>query len=375
MLAVTATLPTTAGVSQPTATGSGTPVYWGSVSGQRIAQGTVSMPLYGAWVADVTLATDTVLPTSVTVAIGNMALEGKVYRQTAFAGRLEARIVAGAGGWSQIVEARGYSNPAGVLASQVLTDAALDVGETIVVTNDTTLGNFYERLNDKASRVLRAIVGEQWWIDPAGITHAGTRPATPITTDFQVISFAGAVGRATIATEDPASWMPGATFSSPTISQQTIASIRHVFTDNGIARLEVMTSATNDRWIEDIRQMIRDELAASIAYARIWEYQVVATDGQTVAAFPVDPSAPVPPVTGLTIPAGLGALPAEGSKVAIAFLDANPAKPVLLPNEGLLASFVQQFLTWTPSGVVGDAVALKTLITAWQLANGVVPSL
>lgn len=368
MPGVTASIPKAPTITSVLPSSGGPPAYWASVSGLRVVRGTLSVPLYGAWVADVVLATDQTLPAAVSLTVGNLTLAGAVYRQAPFAGLLEARLVGGAGGWSQSVEARGYDNPGGVLASQVLADAALEVGEQVVVASDRVLGNYYVRLADKASRVLRAIAGEQWWIDPAGVTHVGPRGPSSITSDFVVEEFSGASGRLRIATEDPASWQPGATFSSATVAPQTIASVRHVFADSGIARLEVMVSASNDRWFEEIRQMIRDELAASMAYARIWEYQVVDTDGIEIQALPVDQTAPVPPLTGLQLSGGLGALPALGSRIAVGFLDADPAKPVLLGSEGLLASFVQQFLTWVPVPNDGGA-ALKTLLTAWQAQN------
>lgn len=368
---ITATLPKTSSV---TAT-SGAPTtaastYWATVSGQRVARGTLSLPLWGAWVADVVMATDAPLPTSVVFAIGNLTLSGAVYRQTAFGGRTEARIVAGAGGWSKAVQARGYVNPGGVLASQVLSDAALEVGETVVVASDGVLGNFYERLNDKASRVLRAIAsggGEQWWIDGSGVTHVGPRVGVPITTDFQIEAFSGASAHARISTEDPASWLPGNTFSSATIVQQTIASVRHTFGDDGVARLEIMTSATNDRWIENVRQMIRDELAASMAYARIWEYSVVASAPGTVDAFPVDSTAPVPPVTQVPVRFGLGGgsiTVSPGTHLAIGFLDANPAKPYVAGGFDGTAPLIEGISVETALQL-GDSSAVPLTKASW----------
>jgi len=328
---ISATIPRSA--VAPSGAGTALPsAYWGSANGARIVSGTLSMPLYGAWTADLALQTTTPLSGSVTLVVGNLTLVGAVYRQAVFAGVLEARLVAGAGGWSKLVQSRGYASAGGVLRSQVLADAAAEVGERVVVATDSVVGNGYARLADKAVRVLRAQAGSQWWVDSGGVTHIGPRPSSAITSAFTVESFSGASGTLRIATEDPASWAPGNTFSSATVATQTIASVRHVFGADGVARLEVMTSASNDRWIEDIRELIRQEIAASVPYAHEYEYAVTASSGSSFDAFPVDPTRGVPPLTGVPYRSGVpggSAMLAPGTHLTIGFLDGNPGKPIL----------------------------------------------
>ena len=240
---IAATLPTTTGRSSVPQTGAaGNPAYWGTVSGQRIVSGFVSIPMYGAWVADVVLASDQPVPGKCSLSIGNLTLAGAAYRQATFAGRTEARLVGGAGGWSQSVAARGYTNPGGVLLSMVLGDAATEVGERVSIASDRTLGNWWTRIADKASRVLRLVAGPLWWIDGTGTTRIGPRSSPAVASEFTVESFEGAPGTLRIATEDHASWIPGATFSGPTVAQQTVGSVRHTFGGDGIARLEVMAT-------------------------------------------------------------------------------------------------------------------------------------
>ncbi|MGA7122810.1 MAG: hypothetical protein WBY94_22105 [Polyangiaceae bacterium] len=312
--------------------------YWGSANGQRIISGTLSLPLYGAWVADLVLQTTTPLSGPVTLLVGNLTLVGAVYRQAVFAGLLECRLVAGAGGWAKSVGAVGYNNPAGVQASQVLSDAAAAVGETVVVAVPSTVGNQFARFGDsptmpgKAGRVLRSVAGQQWWIDAAGVTHVGPRPSMAISSPFTVEEFHGSSGTLRIATEDPASWLPGSTFSSATVATQTIASVRHVFGADGVARLEVMLAGASEPWIESIRELIRQEIAGSVPYAMTYDYVVTATTGSTIDALPADPTRGAPPLTGVPfrcgVPGGSATL-TPGTHVGIAFLDGNPGKPVL----------------------------------------------
>lgn len=375
MSQIKATLPTTPATSPLPQAAPSPSSYWGSVNGARIVSGSLSLPLYGAWVADVELELESAVTSPVTAIVGNLTLRGSVYRQATFAGRTEARLIGGGGGWSKNVQARGYNQLGGVLASQVLNDAAIEVGETVVVATDSTLGDAYARFggpDGKAARVLRRLAGSQWWVDPSGVTHVGPRPTSAITSDFTVEMFSGAPGTLSIATEDVSSWMPGNTFSSATVAQQTIASVRHEFGPNGVARMKVMVSGSNDRWLEDLRELIRQEVSASLPYAPLYEYQVVVAAGGQVSALPVDSSTGAPPLTGLQVAGGVGTLNANGGKILIGFRDGNPAKPFLAGNEGLFASFVENFLQWVPVPNDGGA-ALKALLTAWQATNAVTP--
>lgn len=215
---------------------------WGSVSGSRIVSGSVGIPYYGGFVADVELVTTTALPTSITLTLGNLTLAGAVYRQSQFAGKTLARLVGGAGGWSRQVEARFWRNAQGLMASTILQDTAIDAGEQVNVQTDFSVGVFWARRADKASRVLARLAGPEWWIDASGVTQVGARASTGITSAFVLEEFDGARGVATVASEDLASWLPGNTFSNDVLTTtQTIASVRHSLSGDGVARLMVMT--------------------------------------------------------------------------------------------------------------------------------------
>jgi hypothetical protein len=95
----------------------------------------------------------------------------------------------------------------------------------------------------------------------------------------------------------------------------------------------VAVTVPADAYLESIREIIRSEVRATLAYAVTSEYQVVATDGTTIDAFPVDPTSGLPPVTSVPILTGIAGgscTPTPGTHVGIGFLDANPAKPRLV---------------------------------------------
>lgn len=212
-----------------------------TVNNQTVVSLNLAIPLYGLWVADVALALETLLASGpVTLTLGNLTLTGAVYRQNVFAGQVQARIVGGAGGWNKMVQARGYNSPGGVPLSMVAGDAAKEVGETITVAADQSLGNFYARFADKASRVLAAVGGPSWWVDAKGATHIGPRPTSTIKSSFVVEDYRPHTGELTVSTEDYASWQPGASFTSATTGTQTIASVRHDMHDT--AKMRIMAA-------------------------------------------------------------------------------------------------------------------------------------
>lgn len=210
-----------------------------TANGVRVVTASIGIPLVGAWVADVMLEEPSTLTAPVTLVVGNLSLVGAVYRQGAFAGQQRARLVAGGGGWMKSTPEQAYANPSGVLLSTVLRDAAALVGEQVAIAQDRSLGAFFTRANDPAAYLLRELVDGAWYVDGAGVTQIGQRPTPTITSPFTVQAFDPGTGMYAIATEDLASWLPGASFAGPTASG-TIAWTRLEVENSGTLRLHVL---------------------------------------------------------------------------------------------------------------------------------------
>lgn len=214
-----------------------------SLNGNRLTTVALCIPLYGTWSADVVLAESTMITTAITLVVGDLSLVGSVYRQANFAGSRSARLIGGAGGWRKTIPAKPYRNPAGIRASMVIGDAAREVGESVTLDADRVIGIAYPRESAPASRVLRTLAGALWWVDPSGMTHIGARPTGAISSDFTVIHWSGKTGSFEIATENYADWMPGKTFTAPTVSGTQTVSLVNLNQDNeGKLRLEVLAS-------------------------------------------------------------------------------------------------------------------------------------
>lgn len=214
-----------------------------SVNGLRSTSSSIAIPFYGQWVADVELAPDTPLAGAVTLQIGNLSMRGTVLRTKPFAGSRSARIVGGAGGWGKTISLDPYRLASGVPLSLVLRDAARACGETVKLAADRNLGEFYVPERGPASRLLRQLGGELWWMDAAGVTQVGPRPTTKIKSAATVEDYAAGKGWLTVATEDLAAWMPGATFSGNTVTTPiTVGAVRIDADENGTLRLEILTT-------------------------------------------------------------------------------------------------------------------------------------
>ena len=220
---------------------------YAELNGVRIVSGSITVPFYGAWAADLMLATDA--PISIArmgcrVTLGTLVLVGTVYRSAPFAGARAVRLVGGAGGWRNSVPMRAYFASGGITLGTVLGDAAKDSGEVLSLSDDGLLSDHMTRPEGPGQRLLRKLVS-LWWIDPAtGATRvASARPTAAITSDFQVISWDAGRGEFSVATEALQDWLPGNTFTSPNVATvQTIASSTFRVEASGTLRVDVLTT-------------------------------------------------------------------------------------------------------------------------------------
>jgi hypothetical protein len=216
-----------------------------SVNGVRVISGSLTIPSYGAWTADFDLATPDPMTAAASVVIGNATLAGTAIRTAPYVGGREWRGVGGAHGWPGPLQPRAYGNSS-VMLSLVLNDAASELGETVSVAQDVSLGPGYTRPLGQAGPPTGAELlyqlGVQWWIDANGVTQIGARPTATIAPGtFQVISLRSGLGLFDVATEDYASWVPGATFTAPTVTGTvTVSSVTFAVTNEGILRLAVL---------------------------------------------------------------------------------------------------------------------------------------
>lgn len=215
------------------------------VNGARVVEGRIVIPAYGPAYAAVTLDKEVTLPsTGCELVLADLKIKCAPWRAASFQGRTMAKLIAGANGWRKTLPAQGYKLPGGVKLSLVLREAASRIGETVSVGEDRVLGGHYSREVGPAVTHLNALCPRAWWIGVDGVTRTGTRAAGKVTASFSVVSFDGARGALTIATETPADIMPAKTIAAPTLGTMipTISAVTHTISKSGI-RTEIMVAA------------------------------------------------------------------------------------------------------------------------------------
>lgn len=302
---------------------------FGSIANSPILSARITIPQFGIWHGDAELDGDTAVTGDVSVAIGNLTLAAHAFRSAQFVGRRRVRLVGGHGGWSTIVPAQAYYEPSGVPVSHVLGDVANACGETLTLASDSRPWTRYVRETMAGARALNQILGSTWWIDTDGSTKNATRASGAITSSFQIEKFDGGTGLFTIAVDSLSDWMPGRTFSAPTISDvQTISSVT-IMLDGSTLRLEVETNTSavdvGDRLTRDMTALIR-ETFPSLTFLGTYEYGVRSGGGFD----PVDASLGLPSISNaeLGLPLSTATLK-PGDSVRIRFVDGRPWRPEL----------------------------------------------
>jgi hypothetical protein len=300
-----------------------------ALNGVPIVGGTLAVPLVGMWTADLRLASDQVQTGAASVTLGNLSLVGTIYRSSPFAGQTRARVIGGAAGWRSQVPAKAYGVTSGVSLKMILTDVATEVGESVSLPADTTVGPFYSRPADLASFTLRTFC-PAWYIDTSGVTQIASWPVATVSTPFTVIDQRPDEGYVTIATEDYASWMPGASFTSDTLATtfQSAGSI-YTFNEDGTFRFQVLTNDSgDDRILGPLGSLIDQRVASTRFYGR-YRYSIASSTSTTVDATPVDSSIGLPSLNGLPLSSDSIAsyTPPSSGACEVMFADGLPTYP------------------------------------------------
>lgn len=169
---------------------------YASVDGERLTAARLTVSNQGPWICDVDFeGAPPKLTGRVTLRLGELALVGtiKATQAGSHALRTRARIIAGAGAWSDPVAAKSYHNDAGVKARLVAEDAAREVGEALggFVPTSERVWRDYARQAGSAARALEDVIGgAPWWVDYAGLTQVGPRPSVQIASSaYRVLAF------------------------------------------------------------------------------------------------------------------------------------------------------------------------------------------
>ena len=324
--------------------------------GQRVPIAALTLSA-NIWVADLQFPETESIPATSQLTVGDLVLLGTVYRQYDFAGTKSARVVGGYGGWHKSVTGRAYTHPGGVRLTTVLGDLASEVGEQLSVGTDRVIGDYFVREAGPAHRVLRQLVGREWYVDDSGVTRVQARPSAAVTGDYLVQDFDGARGQLVISTESYTEWRPGNTFSNALVTTpQTISTVRIESDNTGLLRHTILALGPDsdaDRMTASLRELVLAELP-QLHFLGVYGYVVIESDGEVVTCRPSNPGLGVPALVKIPLRAGVAGMrckPKTSTRLAVGFLDGDPRQPYIA------GGFEQPTVT-APVVCYGDSVTV-----------------
>lgn len=302
-----------------------------TLNGFRVTSARATIPSWGAWYADVSVDGEHTIAGAATLKIADLTLVGTVLSGNAAMGRSSYRIVGGKGGWGRVLPKESYADDAGVKLSKVLADAAREAGETLgAVSTTTRVGPAYVRQAAPASRVLQDLAPQAWYIDEAGVTQLGARPAgVLIGKPTRVEPIDKARGKVVLASEQIATILPGVV-----VDGLTATDVQHDISAKSGIRSTVWF-AQSPGPLDSFRAIL-EQVDPDRAYRGVTEYRVVTRAGNRLNLQPIRTGTGMPDLERVPVRPGVGGCHAElalGSRVLVAFIDSDPARPCVVGAE------------------------------------------
>ncbi len=303
-----------------------------TLNGHRVTSARATIPAWGAWYAEASTDDEVALSGAVELKIADLTLRGTVVSGGPSKGRSDFRIVAGAGGWGKSIPKKSYANDAGVKVSTVLGDAAALVGETFAAAGSDRTGPAWTRKEGRAGRLLEQLAPSAWYIDEAGVTRLGKRPAVPLAAAVVHGPVDRARGTVTLAAESIAAILPGLV-----VDGLEAVDVLHEVSANGGLRSTIWgkQGSGTSRVLAAFRDML-DQLDPDRAFRGVTEYRVVTVAGERVNLQPVRVSTGMPDLPRVLARPGVPGAKAmllPGARVLVGFADSSPARPYIAAFE------------------------------------------
>lgn len=306
-----------------------------TLEGNRVSSARVWLPAWGIPTGEVTLVepVELAIGSRVTLQLADLTFRCTIASGGPSKSVATYRLVGGAGGWGRTIPAKGYANDGGVKLSTVVIDAALTAGEELAGdVPPTRLGPAWARAEDPAGRVLELVAPRGWYVDEAGATRFGRRPAVPLAIEARIGAPDRARGRVTFAAEAIATLLPGVIVEGI----EAVDVVHSLEAGQGISTTVFgQGMSPTDRVLTALAALL-DQLRPYDRYRGVFEYRVISQDGERLTVQAVLASEGLPDVRRLRVRPGVPGVKAElpgGSKVLVAFINADPGRPVVVGFE------------------------------------------
>jgi hypothetical protein len=305
-----------------------------TLDGNAISRARVSVPAWGLWYADVDLVSPVALArdTRVTLVIADVTLSGTIASGGAYEGRAAYRVVAGAGGWGRVFDARAYANDLGVKASNVIADAARVAGETVEGAPTTRLGPHYARdATRPASQVLHAIAPNAWRVDFDGVTRFGIRASSTYDGDAPRVRVDPAIGVVELAAASLAGLVPGVVIDG----RGPASDVEIELTPERLAVRAYYAASPLTRRARALASIF-DAIDPRRRYRGTFEFRVLSQSGDRFALQPARAASGMPLLENVPVRPGMAGLRADvqpGELVLVTFADADPSRPCVVAHD------------------------------------------
>jgi hypothetical protein len=303
-----------------------------TLNDQRVTHARVHIPAWGCAYAEVSIDAPKDISGLCTLKVADLSLKCSVLSGGSDGGgRAHYRLVAGYGGWGKVIKKKSYANDAGVKLGTVFTDAATECGEVADYNGQDRLGPAWTRPKDLASGCLERLAPSSWYVGEDGKTRIGKRPSTKATVKYARGEIDRAGAKVTVAANEIASLLPGVEIE-------------------GLSAVDVMHELTPKRLRTTIWGNVGGETSRSLAalkalleqldpyrkFRATYEYRIVLVEGDRVSLQPVRSSLGMPDLRRVQVrPSVPGCKPTfiPGTRVGVAFMDADPARPFVVALE------------------------------------------
>lgn len=343
-----------------------------TLEGHRVTKARLQIPAWGPGWAEVTLDEEATLTGRVTLQFADLSWVGTVVAGGPSGGRSQYRLVGGAGGWARDLAGKPYADDAGVRFDTVAQEAAAEAGETLAgIVPTAALGLSWTRMEGPAHRALDLLAPRAWYVDEAGDTRFGRRPAVELTAQATLGPPDLSVGRRAIQADEIATILPGVVVEG----MEALDVLHELGGGSGLKSTIWGRGSAGDRSIDDAFAAYVLRIFPWLPYARSVEYRVVTQSGERVDLQAVLTSLGMPDLDAVIVRPGVPGVRADialGSRVIVQWADADPGRAYVAAFEDAEADgFVTTRLDLStedeasadPSGRVlrfGDTVMMPT---------------
>jgi hypothetical protein len=262
--------------------------------------------------------------------LADKLLTGTIVAGGVAEGKASYRVVAGAGGWGRMIPRKPYRNDAGMKISNLISDVARTVGETVADVPTARVGSHYARAEGPASAVLNQLAPRGWRVDFDGVTRFGLRSSTAYTGDGTRTRIVPDAAFVEVAADEIGDLLPGVTIDG----SQPATDVDYLLTADRLT-VKVYASPQVDREQEAERSIML-ALFPWLQYIGHFEYRVVGQTGERLNLQPVRAATRMPDLAGVPVRPGVASVKSTatpGALVLVVFADRDPSRPQVVAHD------------------------------------------